>query len=153
LGYIVTTQGVKVNESKVEAIWSWPTPSSIYDMRSFHGVASFYRLSITDFSTIMAPTTEVLKGTSIKCTPKAQHAFKVIKKKLTQAPVLALPCFEKIFEVERDASEVGIEGVLTQEGCPIAYFSEKLCDSKRKYATYDKEFYAIFRSLSIGVTT
>ena len=78
---------------------------------------------------------------------KAQQAFKETKKKLPQAQVLALPCFERIFEVERDASGVRIGGVLTQEGCRIAYFNWKLCDSNRKYSTYDKEFYAIIRSL------
>jgi len=91
--------------------------------------------------------TEVLKQSTFKWNPKVQQAFEEIKKKLTQAPVLALPCFEKIFEIECDASGVGIGEVLTQEGRPIAYFSEKLCDSKRKYFTYDKEFYKIIRSL------
>jgi len=95
----------------------------------------------------MAPMTEVIKGTSFKWTPKVQSAFEEVKLKLTQAPVLALPCFDKVFEVECDASVVGIGGILTQEGKTLAFFSEKLCDSRRKYSTYDKEFYAIVRCL------
>ena len=63
----------------------------------------------------MSPMTEVLKGASFKWNPKAQSAFEEVKKRLTQAPVLALSCFEKVFEVECDASRVGIGGVLTQE--------------------------------------
>ena len=84
-GYVVKVLGVKV-----EAIQSWPIPLSIHDVRSFHGLASFYRRFIRDFSTIVALMTKVLKGTSFKWTPKAQEAFEEIKKKLTQALVLAL---------------------------------------------------------------
>jgi len=91
--------------------------------------------------------TNVIKGTSFLWTPKAQSAFEEIKKRLTQAPVLYLPCFSKIFKVKCDASGVGIGGVLTQKGKPLAFFGEKLCDSSRKYSTYDKEFYAIVRCL------
>ena len=67
----------------------------------------------------MAPITEVIKGSSFQWNPKAQAAFEGIKLKLTQALVLALPCFDKVFEVEYDASGVCIWGVLTQEGSPL----------------------------------
>ena len=70
LGNIATVHGIKIDESKVEAIWSWTTPRSIHDAWSFHGLASFYRRFIRNFSTIMAPTTEVINGSTFKWTPK-----------------------------------------------------------------------------------
>jgi len=74
----------------------------------------------------MSPMTEMLKGAPFKCNPKAQSAFEEVKKRLTQALILALSCFEKVFEVECDASEVVIGGVLTQEGKPLACFNKKI---------------------------
>ena len=92
--------------------------------------------------------TKVLKGTSFRWTAKAQMAFEEVKAKLAQGPVLALPCFTKMFEVEYHTSGIGIGGVLTQEGKPLAFFSEKLCESRRKYSTYDREFYVVVRCLA-----
>ncbi|GJR20752.1 RNA-directed DNA polymerase [Tanacetum coccineum] len=88
-----------------------------------------------------------MKGGRFTWTSKVAKAFDILKAKVTEAPVLALPNFDEVFQVECDASRVGIGGVLSQNQRPIAFFSEKLNDARRKYSTYDKEFYAIVRSL------
>ena len=76
-----------------------------------------------------------------------EKAFETLKQKLINAPLLALPNFSKTFEIECDTSGVGIGVMLLQEGHPIAYFSEKLKGSHINYSTYDKELYALVRTL------
>ncbi|XP_078447377.1 uncharacterized protein LOC144716175 [Wolffia australiana] len=141
------TQGVAVDPAKVEAIVSWPKLKSIHDARSFIGLATFYRRFIPGFSGITAPITDILKGEKFEWTATADRAFELLKKLMTEAPVLKLPDFGDVFEVACDASGVGIGGVLSQQGHLIEFFSEKLNDTRKLYDNYDREFYALVQSL------
>jgi hypothetical protein len=103
---------------------------------------------VKDFSSLAAPLTEVIKkNVGFRWREEQAKAFQIIKEKLTNAPLLSLPNFSKTFEIECDASDVGIGAVLMQEGRPIAYFSEKLSGAALNYPTYDKELYALVRAL------
>jgi hypothetical protein len=148
LGFVVSKRGIEVDEEKVKAIQEWPTPTTISQVWSFHGLASFYRWFVRDFSSLASPLTEVIKkNVPFKWGKEQEKAFNLIKEKLTNAPLLVLPNFAKTFEIECDASGIGIRAVLMQEGRPVAYFSEKLSGAALNYPTYDKEMYALVRAL------
>ena len=113
LGHVVSRQGVIVDESKIECIKQWPTPTSSKQLHSFLGLASYYRKFIRHFAMIAAPLTDLLKKEAFKWNELSQQAFWTLKTALTQAPVLALPDFSKPFVLETDASATGIGAVLS----------------------------------------
>lgn len=82
-----------------------------------------------------------------KWTHGADKSFETLEKRVDKLPMLALPDFNKVFQIEFDASGSTIGAVLSQEGKPVSFFSGKLNDAKRKYSMYDQEFYAIIQDL------
>jgi hypothetical protein len=103
---------------------------------------------VKDFSTIAAPLNELTKkGVPFSWGTRQGNAFDMLKDKLTHAPLLHLPDFNKTFGLECDISGIGLGGVLLQERKSVAYFSENLSGPVLNYSTYDKELYTLVKCL------
>jgi hypothetical protein len=149
LGFVVSENELKMDPEKVNVIRNWPSPRNVFEVRSFHGLARFYRKFIWNFSGISAAMMDTVKKWNkvFHWTVEAERSFNLLKRKVTEQPVLVLPDFQKTFQVKCDASGYVVGGVLSQDDIPVAYYSEKLDDAKLNYSTYDKEFYAIIQAL------
>ncbi|XP_028071101.1 uncharacterized protein LOC114273497 [Camellia sinensis] len=129
--------------SKITIKYRFPIPRLDDMLDCLVGSKAIY----PNFSSIAAPLTNILKLQAFEWSKEAADSFPLLKKLLTEAPILALPDFDKTFELDCDASGLGIGGILSQEGRSIAFFSEKLNGAKLKYSTYDLEFYAIIQAI------
>ncbi|GFV67513.1 retrovirus-related Pol polyprotein from transposon 297 [Trichonephila clavipes] len=148
LGHIVG-QGFRTpSEIKVQAVLEFPTPRTKTQIRAFLGIAGYYQKYINLFSVIAAPLTDALKGRAkkgeIKWTTECENAFRELKGKLIDKPVLYAPNFEREFIVQMDASNAGMGAVLTQlteqgEEHPILYLSKKFSEVEKRYCTTEKE--------------
>jgi hypothetical protein len=134
LGHVLSAEGVAVDPGKVEDVLNWKPPTTVHEVRSFLGMAGYYRRFIPDFSRVAKPITTLLKNqTKFVWSPQCEQAFQTLKRLLTTAPVLAQPDIEKPFDVYCDASGIGLGCVLMQEGRVIAYASRQLKPHEENY--------------------
>ncbi|KAE8721419.1 Detected protein of unknown function [Hibiscus syriacus] len=150
LGHIVSADGIQVDPSKVEAIMNWKQSRNISEIRSFLGLAGYYRRFVEGFSLIAAPLTKLLrKDVPFVWSDDQQASFEKLKTVLTQAPVLIQPESGKDFSVYSDASHSGLGCVLMQEKKVVAYASRQLRPHERNYPTHDLELAAVVFALKI----
>ncbi|WVZ84383.1 hypothetical protein U9M48_031421 [Paspalum notatum var. saurae] len=148
LGHILSAKGVAVDPSKVEDVLNWKQPQPVTEIRSFLGLAGYYRRFIKDFSKIAKPMTALThKNAKFAWNPKCEEAFGTLKKLLTSAPILAQPDITKPFDVYCDASSSVLGCVLMQEGKVIAYASCQLRKHEVNYPTHDLELLAVVYAL------
>ena len=149
MGFVISANELNIDPEKVNVIRNWPSSRNVFEVRSFHGLVSFYRKLIQNFSGISAAMMDTMKKRHkvFQWTAEAERSFNLLKRKITEQPILVLPNFQKTFQVKCDASGYVVGGVLSQDVRPVAYFSEKLDEAKLKHSTYDKEFYAIIQAL------
>jgi hypothetical protein len=140
LGHIISAGGISVDPSKVKNVLSWNTPQNVSEVRSFLGLAGYYKRFIEGFSKISNPMTELLvKDKTFEWTPRREASFQELKKRLTTTLVLTMPDMEKPFSIYFDASGQGLGCVLMQDGHVVAYASRQLRKNEEKYPTHDLE--------------
>lgn len=127
LGHVISAQGVSTDPNKIQVIEQWPVPVNAKDLRSFLGLAGFYRKFVCNFGIISRPLFNLLKKNAVFVwTIDHQQAFQLLKNALVTTPVLALPDFSKPFTIHTDASQFGVGAILMQQDHPLTFLSRAL---------------------------
>ena len=161
LGFVVGTQGISMEPSRIDTITDWQAPTTFKELQQFLGFANFYRRFIYSYSKVVKPMTDLLKGmpAGVKTgpftfPPRALAAFKELKETFVTAPVLAHFDPSKRIRVEADASGFAVAAILSQQEDvqpsstkahwrPVAFFLRKMIDAETRYETHDGELLAI----------
>jgi len=153
LGVIIGPEGIKMEKEKVKGVLEWPTLKCVKDVQKFLGLANYYRRFIEGFTMVARPLhNTVKKDKKWEWTERQEEAFKELKKRFTEEPVLAAPDIDKKMRMEADASDYATGGVLSME-CedglwrPVAFLSKSLNETEQNYEIHDKEMLAIIRGL------
>ena len=152
LGHVVTAAGISPDPAKVQAVNNWKIPGNVHDVRSFLGLAGYYRRFIPQFAKIAAPLTDLTKKTSPwRWSLREGEAFNSLKRALVSAPVLQLANVEKEYIVTCDASDFVVGAVLSQKHDdgehPVAYESRKMNAAEGNYPTHERELLAVIHAL------
>lgn len=153
LGHVVTPNGIKPDETKIIAVKQFPVPKNRTEIKSFLGLAGYYRKFIPYFSGVARPLTNLLKkNTTFKWSSECQKAFESLKESLINPPILQMPNFTKPFKLTCDASDHALGAILSQDvegfDLPIAYASRVLSNAEINYSPTDKELSAIIWGMS-----
>jgi hypothetical protein len=150
LGHVISKEGITVDPKKVEAVVNWERPTNVHEIRSFLGLAGYYRRFVEGFSKLSGPLTALTKkNTRFVWTEDCEHSFQELKRRLVTAPILTLPSGSGGFIIYSDASRRGLGCVLMQNGKVVAYASRQLKNHELNYPTHDLELAAIVFTLKI----
>ncbi|XP_042449023.1 uncharacterized mitochondrial protein AtMg00860-like [Zingiber officinale] len=150
LGHIVSSSGISVDPQKIEAVTSWEQPKSVQEIRSFLGLAGYYRRFVEGFSSIALPLTQLTrKGVKFCWIESCETSFQELKRRLISAPILVLPSGDDGFVLYTDASLQGLGVALMQHGRVVSYASRQLKEHEKNYPVNDLELAAIIYALKI----
>ena len=151
LGHVISGEGIMVDPRKIAVVRAWPTPTTTEALRSFLGLATYFRKFCEHFSGICTPLHALLhKKASWDWTAECDSAFQEIKHRLATAPILAQPDLSEgapPYEVLCDASNVALGAILIQNGHPIAYESRKLIAAEKNYHPGELELLAVVHAM------
>ena len=149
LGHVVSGEGIKPDPKKVQCVKEYRTPSNVKDLRTFLGLANYYRKFVEGYAKLADPLYRLTKKTAngFLWTASCERAFETLKQRLTSPPILAYPKFDCEFTLTTDASEVAMGAVLSQvqdgKEKVVAYWSQQLDKSQRSYSTIEREALAV----------
>ena len=144
LGHVVDEHGITPDPEKIKIVQDWPTPTSVTAVRSFVGLAQYFRKFIQGFSSLISPLTKLFrKHAEFAWTAQHEQTFADVKAALTSVPCLKLPDANEPFTVITDACGVGIGGVLMQADRPVAFDGRRLTETEMKWSTTEQEMLGV----------
>nr|XP_009791491.1 PREDICTED: uncharacterized protein LOC104238728 [Nicotiana sylvestris] len=150
LGHVVSRDGIQVDPKKIEVVQDWPRPTTPTEIRSFLGLAGYYRRFVEGFSRIATPFTRLTQnGVAFWWSNECEESFQKLKTAFTTTPILTLPTSAGGFTIYCDASRVSLGCVLMQNDKVVAYVSRQLKNHEKNYPTHDLELAAIVFALKI----
>ncbi|XP_070042776.1 uncharacterized protein [Nicotiana tomentosiformis] len=150
LGHIISGEGIGVDTQKIEAVKTWPRPTTPMEVHSFLGLTGYYRRFVEGFSSLSTPLTKLTqKGDKLQWTDACEQSFQALKDRLTSAPVLTLSEGTDGYAIYCDASSVGLGCVLMHHGKIVAYASRQLRKHEKNYLTHDLELAVVIHALKM----
>ena len=148
IGHVVTNDGISIDSGKVDVVSNWRRPTTVTEIRSFLGLAGYYRRFFEGFSKIALPLTSLTqKGVKFEWSDGCERSFQELKNRLVTAPILTIPSSSGGFMVYSDVSRQGLGCVLMKHGKIVAYASRQLKSDEQNYPTHDLELVVVVFAL------